>query len=92
MTAYSIAELLAEKTRALSERCRPRDLYDVINIYRHPDLVGDPEPVHTMLSAKCAHAGILCLTQPPYTGHHFGMSSIKSGRTCSTISYRTYHR
>ena len=28
--AYSFVELLAEKTRALFERSRPRDLYDVV--------------------------------------------------------------
>ena len=58
VTAYSIAELLAEKIRALVERCRPRDLYDVISIYRHRDLVGDPGPVRVALARKCAHAGV----------------------------------
>ena len=58
VTAYSIAELLGEKIRALVERCRPRDLYDVINVYRHPELVGDPAPVREALLAKCAHAGV----------------------------------
>jgi predicted nucleotidyltransferase component of viral defense system len=42
--AYSIVELLAEKTRALAERCRPRDLYDVVSLHRHPELIGDPRP------------------------------------------------
>ncbi len=56
--SYSIVELLAEKTRALAERCRPRDLYDVVNIYRHPDLLGNPAPVLAALERKCAHAGI----------------------------------
>src|SRR5674476_162922 len=27
---YSLTELAAEKTRALAQRCRPRDLYDVV--------------------------------------------------------------
>lgn len=31
---YSFEEIFAEKTRALYQRCRPRDLYDVINIYK----------------------------------------------------------
>ena|SRR5438093_8100435 len=30
VSAYSLAELFAEKTRALYERTRPRDLYDVV--------------------------------------------------------------
>ena len=29
---YSLPELLGEKLRALAERCRPRDLYDVVRI------------------------------------------------------------
>lgn len=56
--AYSIVELLAEKIRALAERCRPRDLYDVVNVHRHPELLGDPAPVLEALEEKCAHAGI----------------------------------
>ncbi len=34
---YSIAELFGEKLRALAERCRPRDLYDVVHMHRHPN-------------------------------------------------------
>ena len=30
----------ARKLRALAERCRPRDLYDVVYLHRHPDLIG----------------------------------------------------
>jgi len=56
--SYSIVELLAEKTRALAERCRPRDLYDVVNIHRHPELVGDAAPVVAALDNKCAYVGI----------------------------------
>lgn len=56
--SYSIVELLAEKLRALAERCRPRDLYDVVLVYRHPDLVGRAGAVLAALDQKCAHAGI----------------------------------
>lgn len=56
--SYSIVELLAEKMRALAERCRPRDLYDVVNIHRHLDLLEDPMPVMEALIQKCAHAAI----------------------------------
>jgi len=55
---YSIAELLAEKLRALAERCRPRDLYDVVHVFRHPDLAGRAASVVSALDQKCAHAGI----------------------------------
>lgn len=56
--SYSVTELLAEKLRALAERCRPRDLYDVIHVYRHPDLIGRAGAVLAVLDQKCAHVGI----------------------------------
>jgi predicted nucleotidyltransferase component of viral defense system len=55
---YSLTELVAEKTRALAERCRPRDLYDVVHMHRHPDLLGLAPQVMNALARKCAHAGI----------------------------------
>ncbi len=55
---YSLAELAAEKTRALAERCRPRDLYDIVHMHRHPDLLGLATQVRNLLTQKCAHAGI----------------------------------
>lgn len=55
---YSIAELFGEKLRALAERCRPRDLYDVVHMHRHPDLIGLDKAVRAILERKCAHAGI----------------------------------
>lgn len=55
---YSIDELFGEKLRALAERCRPRDLYDVVHMYRHPDLVSLARAVRDALAAKCAFAGI----------------------------------
>jgi predicted nucleotidyltransferase component of viral defense system len=55
---YSITELAAEKTRALAERCRPRDLYDVIHMHRHPDLLGAAAWVRESLARKCEYVGI----------------------------------
>jgi predicted nucleotidyltransferase component of viral defense system len=55
---YPLAELFAEKLRALAERCRPRDLYDVVHIHRHGDLSDDLSNVRDALRAKCAFAGI----------------------------------
>ena len=55
---YSLPELLGEKLRALAERCRPRDLYDVVHTHRHPDLIGRAGDVAEILEAKCAHVGI----------------------------------
>lgn len=56
--SYSIAELFGEKLRALAERCRPRDLYDVVHLHRHPDLVGRADSVRRALEHKCKFAGI----------------------------------
>ena len=58
VVCYSLPELLGEKIRALAERCRPRDLYDVVHTHRHPDLIGRADDVVQVLAAKCAHARI----------------------------------
>ncbi len=58
IASYSMVELMAEKLRALTERCRPRDLYDVVHIYRHPDLLGRSLDVRAALEEKCQFAGI----------------------------------
>jgi predicted nucleotidyltransferase component of viral defense system len=55
---YSATELFGEKLRALAERCRPRDLYDVVHMYRHPDLIGQAASVRTVLARKAEFAGI----------------------------------
>ncbi len=55
---YSLVELFAEKIRALAQRCRPRDLYDVVHMRRHPDLLDRAPVVLAALDQKCAHVGI----------------------------------
>lgn len=55
---YSLAELFAEKIRALTQRCRPRDLYDVVHIRRHPDLLDRSAAVLAILDQKCAYANV----------------------------------
>lgn len=55
---YSMIELFGEKLRALAERCRPRDLYDIVHMHHHPDLIGGAPAVATVLAKKCANAGI----------------------------------
>jgi len=55
---YSFEELFAEKIRALGERCRPRDLYDVVNIYRHSVLRKEPGLIREVLKEKCESKGI----------------------------------
>lgn len=55
---YSYEEVFAEKIRALGERARPRDLYDVINLFRHDEFHPAPETIYDVLSKKCAFKGI----------------------------------
>ena len=50
---YCFEELFAEKIRALGERLRPRDLYDVIHLYRHDGIRPDRALVMRALEEKC---------------------------------------
>lgn len=55
---YPFAEVFAEKVRALGERGRPRDLYDVINLFRREEARGLLGSIRETLEAKCAFKGI----------------------------------
>jgi predicted nucleotidyltransferase component of viral defense system len=55
---YAYEEVLAEKTRALAERTRPRDLYDVVNLFRHGEFHPVADTVLDVLRRKCAFKGI----------------------------------
>lgn len=50
---YSFDELLAEKTRALYERARPRDLYDVVYLLDNAPGVFEATRVRDLLLRKC---------------------------------------
>ncbi len=56
--AYGYEEVFAEKVRALAERTRPRDLYDVINLYRHEDARPAASVLLDVLRQKCEFKGI----------------------------------
>lgn len=56
--SYSLEELAAEKLRALAERCRPRDLYDVVHLYGNANLAGREAYVHSLLQKKSEYVGI----------------------------------
>jgi len=58
ITTYAYAEIFAEKIRALSERLRPRDLYDVIHLYRNVELIPDPQSIRKVLDEKCKYKNI----------------------------------
>jgi predicted nucleotidyltransferase component of viral defense system len=50
---YAYEEVFGEKVRALGERARPRDLYDVINLYRHDEFQPAPGTILDVLKRKC---------------------------------------
>ena len=57
--SYAYEEAFGEKIRALAERTRPRDLYDVINLYRNEDARPSPAALLDVLRQKCEFKGIL---------------------------------
>lgn len=55
---YAYEEVFGEKVRALAERTRPRDLYAVVNLFRHDEFRPDAVTVLGILQKKCAFKGI----------------------------------
>ncbi len=55
---YSFEEVFAEKIRAMGQRSRPRDLYDIINLFRRHDLRLHPALIRDVLVEKCATKGL----------------------------------
>lgn len=51
---YAFEELFGEKVRALAQRARPRDLYDVINLFRHGDFRNAALVIRGVVTEKCA--------------------------------------
>ncbi len=56
--AYDYVEAFAEKFRALAERTRPRDLYDVVNLYRNIEARPEQQQFVAVLREKCAFKNI----------------------------------
>ncbi len=55
--SYDYPEVFGEKVRALGERGRPRDLYDVINLFRNDHLPASAV-IQDILSQKCSYKDI----------------------------------
>jgi predicted nucleotidyltransferase component of viral defense system len=55
---YTLPEIFGEKLRALAERCLPRDLYDMVSIFRRPEARGSAEVVFDVLKEKCRYKEI----------------------------------
>jgi predicted nucleotidyltransferase component of viral defense system len=56
--SYDYIEAFAEKFRALAERTRPRDLYDVVNLFRNAEARPEPGRFRAVLLQKCDFKGI----------------------------------
>ena len=58
VNCYTYEEAFAEKVRALGERTRPRDLYDVVNLYRHTDSRPSASVLLDVLRQKCTYKAV----------------------------------
>jgi predicted nucleotidyltransferase component of viral defense system len=58
VSAYCLEELFAEKTRALHERTRPRDLYDVVQLVENYADTVDFAAARVLFRTKCSSKGI----------------------------------
>lgn len=58
INSYSYEEAFGEKIRALGERTRPRDLYDVVNLFRHGDTRPLASVLLNVLEQKCEYKEI----------------------------------
>lgn len=67
--SYAYEEAFGEKLRALGERTRPRDLYDVVNLYRHEDTRPSSSVLRDVLVQKCAYKKIPVPTVDSLTPH-----------------------
>ena len=56
--AYAYEEIFAEKVRALAERTRPRDLYDVVSLFRNTELRPSAPVLQEVLTQECRFKNI----------------------------------
>ncbi len=55
---YAFEEVFGEKIRALGQRSRPRDLYDVINLFRNGEFRAAAAVIRDVVQQKCAFKNI----------------------------------
>lgn len=67
--SYTYEEVFAEKIRALAERLRPRDLYDVIHLFRCDNPKPSQQKIHSTLKSKCQLRGIKVPTMTCIQNH-----------------------
>jgi hypothetical protein len=74
--AYAYEEAFGEKLRALGERTRPRDLYDVVNLYRHGDNRPSSSVLRNVLEQKCAYKAVAVPTLDALTPHRADLEAM----------------
>ncbi|MEK7171339.1 MAG: nucleotidyl transferase AbiEii/AbiGii toxin family protein [Patescibacteria group bacterium] len=74
---YSFPELFAEKIRAMGERSRPRDLYDIINLFWRNDPAVSREEICRVLEQKCKNKNIPLVTLETVSASPF-LNELKS--------------
>jgi predicted nucleotidyltransferase component of viral defense system len=75
---YAYEEAFGEKLRALGERTRPRDLYDVVNLYRHADSRPTAAMLRDVLRQKCAYKAIAVPTFESLVSHRESLEAMWS--------------
>ena len=55
---YGFEEVFAEKLRAMGQRSRPRDLYDIINLFRRADFLPHSDLIRSVYEEKCESKGL----------------------------------
>ncbi|MGC4050307.1 MAG: nucleotidyl transferase AbiEii/AbiGii toxin family protein [Paludibaculum sp.] len=76
VNCYAYEEAFGEKLRALGERTRPRDLYDVVNLYRHTDTRPSASVLRDVLKQKCAYKAIPMPTVETLAPHHDALAGM----------------
>ncbi len=66
---YDFDEVFAEKLRALGERGRPRDLYDVVNLFRNGQFRDASATILNLLRQKCAYKSAALPSAEVLAGH-----------------------
>ena len=67
--SYCFEEIFAEKIRAMIDRARPRDLYDIIYLNTQRDYEIDQSTIRSVLLKKCANKNIPYPTQTSLSQH-----------------------
>ena len=84
VSSYAYEEAFAEKTRALGERSRPRDLYDVVNLFRHAEARPEPAVLFDVLRQKCAFKNV----EPPAYGRLEASRALMEGSWSQMLGHQ----